>query len=668
MIMTSTVHASELAKKQKEISIAEFFEKNRHLLGFDNPRKALLTTIKEAVDNALDACEDAKVLPEISVEIIKINDSRFRIIVEDNGPGIVKKNIPKVFGKLLYGSKFHKLAQSRGQQGLGISASALYGQLTTGKPIIIKSRTGKNAVAHQFKIFLDTKTNNPKITEEKEIEWYKDHGTYIELELEGSYSKGKQSVDEYIKQTAIVNPHATIIYTNPDPQQYVFARVINKIPPEANEIKPHPYGIELGILAKMLRYTKEKNLLSFLMNEFSRVGRGTAKEICEKATLLPKTKPKKISREGAEKIIKAIKNTRIISPPTDCLSPIGAEGLKKGLKKEIKAEFYASTTRPPAVYRGNPFIVECAMAYGGELKADNQIRIMRFANRVPLLYQQGACAVSEGVSEVTWRNYGVQQSRKSIPVGPLVCVVHIASVWVPFTSESKEAIAHYPELIKEIKLAIQETGRMLGKYIKKKKNLKGEIKKRSYIEKYIPHLASALKELLEFDDNRKKLLEEKLKELLEKKRGKIQDISHKNEEYDEEFANIGKAESDDEDNVEETNNKDDKEKSSNDEDKTDNDKDNVEETNDEKEKEKLSDDEDKKQKIEEEEEINSTNNNNPTNNNSKNNNNSTNNNNPTNNYSTNNYSTNNNPTNNHSTNNNSTNNNDWWKQDKGAEE
>ena len=461
--------AIELAKKQREISVASFFEKNRHLLGFDNPRKSLLTSIKEAVDNSLDACEEAGILPEISVEVIDMQNDRFKVIVEDNGPGIVKKQIPNVFAKLLYGSKFFKLSQSRGQQGIGISASVLYAQLTTGKPARITSRISKKHPAHYYELHIDTQNNKPEIIKEDEVEWNKEHGTRIELDLEGSYQKGDQSIDQYLKQTAIVNPHVTIIYTNPKAEQIIFARASEEMPKKPIEIKPHPYGVEIGVMLSMLKLTETRTLQSFLMNEFSRVGSGTAKQICENAALLPNTKPKDISRDMAEKLIEGIKKTKIIAPSVDCISPIGQELLEKGLKKEINAEFYAATTRPPEVYRGNPFIVEAGIAYGGEQNPEESMKLLRYANRVPLLYQQGACAVTRSVINTIWRNYGLSQSRGSLPVGPVTVVVHIASVWVPFTSESKQAIAHYPEVKKGIKLALEECGRKLASYVGKKR-------------------------------------------------------------------------------------------------------------------------------------------------------------------------------------------------------
>jgi DNA topoisomerase VI subunit B len=543
----SSPKAIELAKKQREISIAEFFEKNRHLLGFDNRKKALLTAVKEAVDNSLDACEEADILPEIIVEILDMENDRFRIIIEDNGPGIVKKQIPKIFAKLLYGSKFHRLKQARGQQGIGISAAVLYAQLTTGRPAKIISKISPKDPAHYYELRIDTQKNKPEIVTDKEKEWAKETGTRIEMDIEGSYSKGAQSVDEYLKEVAIVNPHVTIIYTNPKAEQIIFPRATEKTPNEPKEIKPHPYGVELGILMKMLKWTEYRTLQSFLTKEFSRVGSGTAKQICENAAILPSTKPSKVNRENAEKLIKAIRETKIVAPPTDCIVPIGAELLEKGLKKEVNAEFYCSVTRPPDVYRGNPFVVEAAIAYGGALQGDNTVDILRFANRVPLLYQQGACAVTDSIQRTSWRSYGLQQSGNNIPVGPAVILVHIASVWVPFTSEAKEAIAHYPEIKKEIKLALQECGRKLNSYVSKKRKVKDEFKKRSYIEKYIPHVADALKELLDLTETKKGQIEKDLKGLLEQTRGKLDKVGFDekaNEEYDEEFASIGKEDKD----------------------------------------------------------------------------------------------------------------------------
>ncbi|MBR9703068.1 DNA topoisomerase VI subunit B, partial [Candidatus Woesearchaeota archaeon] len=371
------------------------------------------------------------------------------------------------------------------------------------------------------------------------------HGTRIELDLEGSYQKGQQSVDEYIKETAVTNPHVTLIYVNPKAEQFVFARATNKKPVEAKEIKPHPYGVELGVLMKMLQDTDKKTLQQFFQTEFSRVSPAVAKEICANARLQTKDKPKRMGRDQTEALINGIKEAKIMAPPTDCLSPIGAELLEKGLKKEINAEFYIAVTRSPVVYKGNPFQVEVALAWGGDQPGDKQAKLMRFANRVPLLYQQGACGTTKAVTSTKWKSYGMQQSNGNLPLGPLTIAVHIASVWVPFTSESKEAIAHYEDILKEIRLALQEAGRELGKYVAKKQRVKHEIKKRSYIQKYIPKLAEATATILKLGKEDVAIMEAKLEKMLEKQRGKLDTMEFdpsKNVEFDAEHAKIGKKE------------------------------------------------------------------------------------------------------------------------------
>ncbi|MEK6934428.1 MAG: DNA topoisomerase VI subunit B [Nanoarchaeota archaeon] len=513
--------AEELALAQREISVAAFFEKNRHLLGFDNPLRALSTTIKELVDNSLDAAEEMKVLPEIKVEIKQVKENRFIVSVQDNGPGIVKEQIPKVFAKLLYGSKFFRMQQSRGQQGIGVSASVLYGQLTTGKAAKIISKIGKNKPAHYYELRIDIHKNEPEILKDEEADFVLDHGTKVEIELEGKYQKGRQSVDEYLKQTAIANPHLHLVYTDPEKKKIDFPRVVNELPKEPKEIKPHPYGIEIGILLRMLKNTKARNLQGFFEKEFSRVSSKIAKEICDKAKVDFKIQPGQVNQDHVEALITAIRNTKISSPPLNCLSPIGEEALLKGLKKEIKAEFYSVITRKPSVYRGFPFQIEAGIVYGGELNAnpDKLIRLIRFANKVPLQYQQSAGAITRSVINTAWRNYGLSQSKGALPIGPVVILVHIASVWVPFTSEAKEAIAHYPEIIKEIKLALQEIGRRLGSFIRKTVRAKEQQERADLFEKYIPELSSALANLSgesknKIEQNLSKILKKSMKYIL----------------------------------------------------------------------------------------------------------------------------------------------------------
>jgi DNA topoisomerase VI subunit B len=516
-----------MGARQREISVSEFFTKNRHLLGFDNPRKALLTCVKEAVDNALDACEEAGILPDIVVKVEAVGNggppppasqaSRFRITVADNGPGIVRQQIPPIFAKLLYGSKFHRLRMSRGQQGIGISAAGMYGQLTTGKPVQIISRTSARSPAHFFEVQIDTKKNEPLILEKKQIDWESPRGTQVTLEVEGRYQKGRASVDEYVEQTIIANPHVKLTYFTPEGETKELPRTYDQVPESPREIKPHPYGIELGMLLKMLQDTKSHWLSGFLAGDFSRVSPRLAEDICKTAGLSPRARPRDVHGQAAENLYKAIQSTKIMAPPTNCLSPIGERAILSGLYQQIKGDFYTAVSRPPAVYRGNPFVIEAGLAFGRgpeQAQEDQQkkaiplaegetdqgddrelARVIRYANRVPLLYQQSACAIFKAVLDTTWRNYGVTQSRGALPAGPMVIFVHMASVWVPFTSESKEAIAEYDEIGKEITLALRECGRRLGAFLRRRERAHSEQSRRNIFELYIEEVVESCNRL-----------------------------------------------------------------------------------------------------------------------------------------------------------------------------
>ena len=511
--------AKDMARQQREISVSEFFSKNRHLLGFDNPKRALLTTIKEAVDNSLDACEEAGILPELTVEINATEvEDRFRVRVEDNGPGIVRSQVGRIFGKLLYGSKFHRLKMSRGQQGIGISAAGMYGQLTTGQPVRILTKTKPRAPADYYELVLDTKANEPKIIKQEQRQWNGHPGTSVEIELEGQYLRGKWSPDEYLQQTALANPHVTINYVAPDKKALRFERATDVLPHEPKEIKPHPHGIELGVLIQMLHETRARNVKGFLRGDFSRVSEANAAEICQTAKIPDTARPSRIAREEAEKLLKAIRVTKLRNPPMDCISPIGEEQILIGMQANVQAEFHACVTRPPSVYRGIPFVVEAAVAYGGDLPAEKSAKVMRFANRVPLLYQGGACVITQSVQGLNWRQYGVDQPSGAVPVAPLLIFVHIASPWVPFTSESKEAVAPYPAIEKEVTLALQECARKLRLHLSRRRRGAEEARKRQYIEKYIPHIGEALQAILTFSDSEKEKLVVDLTDILERSR------------------------------------------------------------------------------------------------------------------------------------------------------
>ena len=432
--------------------------------------------------------------------------------VTDNGPGIVRQQIPPIFAKLLYGSKFHRLRMSRGQQGIGISAAGMYAQLTTGKPVQIISRTGPRAAAHYFEVPIDTKKNEPRIFESKKIDWEQPRGTQVTLEIEGRYQKGRASVDEYLEQTAIANPHVELVYHTPDGDTR-----------EVSADDPRAAAPAAGDQAASVRHRVRRAAADaarhpeplagrFLAGDFSRVSPALAQEICKTAKLSPDARPRNVHGEDAEALYKAIQATKIMAPPSNCISPIGEKAILHGLYKQIKGEFYTAVTRPPAVYRGNPFVIEAGLAFG---KAPDQAaapeapavplaegeqrgRRRRAGPRHPLRQPRAAALPAVGLRDVQGgardRLAELRRSRSRgarCPAGPMVVFVHMASVWVPFTSESKEAIADYDEIRKEIKLALQECGRRLGVFLRRRERAKSEFRRRNIFELYIEEVVEA---------------------------------------------------------------------------------------------------------------------------------------------------------------------------------
>ncbi len=506
-----------MSEQHREISVAEFFEKNRHLLGFSNPQKAVITCTKEAVDNSLDACEVERILPEIYVSIDEIDDKKLRFQIKDNAIGIDKEKIPKIFGKLLYGSKFHSLQQSRGQQGIGISAAGLYSQLTTGNPVKIYSKKKGNEDTHMFKVRIDTQSNEPEIIEDRIVDDYEfDHGTSIEMSIEGKYTGGHHSVRTYLKNTAIMNPYAKIVLNEPDGNTIEFPRVSKELPPMPKEIKPHPHGVELGVLMRMVKDSSARTVSSFLKSEFTRVGKTSADNIIEKAGLSGKERPSVLEKEQMEDLLEAMQNTNLQNPPTNCLSPIGEDLIDRGLRKELNPEFVASVTRKPSVYRGNPYQIEAGIAYGGDIEEEGTYNALRYANKVPLIYKRSSCATTKAIKDTDWSRYGLSESGNR-PTGPVYILIHMASVWVPFTSEGKEAIANYPEIVKEMKLAVQEVGRKLKTHLSKKRKKKARAKKRKKLSSYGKVMAPALEKLTGVEGDR---IENEIMGVLQDKYGK----------------------------------------------------------------------------------------------------------------------------------------------------
>jgi len=506
--------ASRLAANQKQIAISEFFEKNKHFLGFDTLTRSIITAVKEAVDNSLDACEEARILPDIHVQINKINSGKdlLELEVEDNGPGIPQKSIEKVFGQLLFGSRFHAIRQSRGQQGIGITGVVMYSQLTTGKPTHVVSKIASEATAVSVDINLDTKRNRAiKSNQDREI-WLNDDGESkvsglkIRTRMKAKYQRGRQSVYQYLRMTSIVNPHASITFVDPDGEKSHWPRVTERLPARVEAIKPHPHGMELGQLQRVCKESKELRMTSFLRQNFSGVSMRAAKQLCDAAEIDEKSKPARLNPTQVGSLLEAFQGERtvegkpvkLLSPPITCLSPIEEILIKKGLSKTIDSRFVTTITRPPAVASGNPFQIEVGLIFGGGMAADKPVEILRFANRVPLMYQQGGCLLTKSIESVDWRQYGLEQAGgKGVPKGPAAILVHLASTNVQFTSEAKEAVADNEVVFQHSRKAILEMGRGLRKHLEKKKKMAKTREKFELINDILPAIAEKSASILE---------------------------------------------------------------------------------------------------------------------------------------------------------------------------
>ena len=674
--MGNSVTAEDLAQNQREIAVSEFMEKNRQMLGLGSDARALVTSVKEGVDNAIDASEEAGILPDVSVIITESEGSNYTLTIRDNGPGITKEQIPKIFGKLLYGSRFGSKVQRRGQQGIGISAVVLYSQLTVGGSATIISKTQANETASKFEVGIDTDDNTPVIHSEETASWDfdSDHGTQITVTMRANF-RARSKLHEYITHTAIINPHLSISLEEPS-ETLSFDRSVDELPPQPEEILPHPHGIELGTLQSLLEHTDSHSLSGFLQNEFTRVGPTTADsiiaafmdrhqgrylsytapepstpltneetpiqvikgvinrkpadatemyasslctEVYEKGTIshpeireiasdtaeyvaeetgttmgdtvqekaagalwelvfgsrnehltsvfqeatsqrkteedisalitaiapllrqfeeqdkgcLTPTTLEAIVEEATETasketgtsfgetareniemalwddcysperdpplvreisgntelervLIKAMRDSKVMSPPSKCLSPIGKEALEESLKTVYSPEFTGAVSRDAEAHGGDPFIVEAAVAYGGDVITDGQIDLLRFANRVPLVYKEGGCAITDVVTSIRWNNYNLSDKGGGLPQGEVVLLVHVGSTNVPFTSESKDAVAGVEVIEDEIEKAVRGASRKLKKHIDDQQSRKRRQEKKDKISDLIP--------------------------------------------------------------------------------------------------------------------------------------------------------------------------------------
>lgn len=481
----------------ERISPADFFYRNRDIAGFTNPSRALYSAVRELVENALDAVESIGVPPDIYVRLSRIREVSngveiYALRVQDNGSGIPSQHIPSAFGQVLFGSKY-KLKQSRGTFGLGGTMAILYGQITTHHHAhIISSVVGESKI-YDYLLSIDIRRNRPIILQRKTLrnssKW---HGTIVEFWLEGDYLRAMPKILEYLKQTAVVNPYANITFVDPRGRLYIFSRATTSMPPPPKEVKPHPYGVDVETIERLIQTTKSEDMLTFMMESFHRIGKRTARNFLKFAGINPDVNPKKLMPEEIVKLVQKLKVYPDFLPPdASCLSPLGEELLKAGIMKEYQPEFIATHQRKPATYSGHPFIVEVAIAYGGGIPKKNDIVLYRFANRIPLLYDEASDVSWKIIKSINWRIY------KVTPDMPIAIVVHICSTKIPYKTVGKEFIADRPEVRNEVLQGIRYVARKLRKFLSKLEYTKREKRRMSIFARYLPKIARFSTDLAE---------------------------------------------------------------------------------------------------------------------------------------------------------------------------
>ncbi|MBC7385842.1 MAG: DNA topoisomerase VI subunit B [Cryobacterium sp.] len=527
--------ASKANLKISTSSTAEYFSKNLQQVGFSSQVKAVLTTLKEAVDNSLDACEEHGILPEIEIWVEKMgagslkNSDKIRVRVSDNGPGIDPEDVPKVFGEYLASSKFGRGRCSRGQQGIGISAATTWAQLTNASGARVTTKTKAMRKAFSALVEVDIKNNKGVLKEKETLDWDRSNGTNVEFIIDGRIQlNGEAGILNYLTGTVLVNPHLTLHHNLPCGasedgggralERISIPRVTDTMPeiPEATE--PHLHTMKLGeFIAHSHLYGRVK-VDAWLKRGFSRVNEGTIKDLI--ATGLKRNffdkNVDQLNEVEFKDLYTKIQNTTLIAPSTKSVLMIGEEALAKSIQRVGKVDFFSVVSRKPTICDFKPVEVEIAIARLLDRAGENDapIQVLRFANRVPLQFDKAACAVTQAIQTVNWRAYGLGQPKESLPLGPYIMAVSIVSPFIKFKNASKETIDASDELVEEIRRTLIQAGQRLSKYIKKELRANDLEEKLRYIEQFGPILVDGLCRITNASDDRKKKAQDGLMKIL----------------------------------------------------------------------------------------------------------------------------------------------------------
>ena len=510
--MSESRKADDIFTEFKEHSIAEFFKKNRQMLGYAGVVRSLVTVVHEYVTNSIDACEEGSILPDISVQVTQTGDNKYRVRVRDNGPGIPKKFVGRALATILAGTKFHRYVQQRGQQGIGAAGCTLFAQTSTGKPVHAESATA-NGERYSCSVSIDTLRNKP-IVENFADSSIEGTGLIVEAEFaQVKYENSDHGVYEYLKRTALANPHAQIAFTDPTGKEYKFMRAVDTVPEVPKAAKPHPLGIAVNDMLEFAHKSESRKVSSFLTDTFARVSDGKVDELRGIVGDIIDKNPRNITWAEAEALVEAIKKVKWMAPDASMIRAIGAERIKLALKNILGPDFMHVVERKPQLFNGGiPFIVEAAVAYGGgagkRVEDEYEGSVLRFANRVPLLFDSGSCAITTAARSVQWKRYGIDLEAQPVSV-----FVNVSSIYIPYSGVGKEAIAQEDEIVEEIKLALMDAARGVQRYIRGRQQLNTETGKYKTISRYAKQLSKDVSTLTGASQQE---LESRLDELISK--------------------------------------------------------------------------------------------------------------------------------------------------------
>lgn len=524
--MPNIIDAETIFKELKSHSISEFFRKNSQMLGYSGKVRSLTTVVHEYITNSLDACEESGILPDITVEVKELAENKYSVRNRDNGPGIPQKIIGRVLATVLSGTKFHRYVQQRGQQGIGGSGCTMFSLITTGKPIHIKSGNGKGA--YECDLTIDIKSNKPLVTNMKDYD-----KSFSGLEIYGEFGEVKyeasdHGIYEYVRRTALSNPHANIKLIDPEGKEFAFVRSVMEMPAKAKISRPHPLGIGTNDLLEFAHASESRKLSSFLVDTFSRMSQNKVTELKDIAKDVDFDKdPHHLTWDEAEKLVKSFKESKWIAPDLDSLSVIGEQQIQATIKNILNPTFMSVIERKPKVFRGGiPFVVESGIAYGGNAGKEGEGGakgvLIRFGNKVPLLFDGSICAITAAVNGMDWKRYGI----KDFDSEPISVLVNVSSVYIPFSGVGKQAIAQEAEIIDEIKLAVMDCARGLQRYMSGERNKSIQSSKYNTIMRYVNQLSINLSEITEVNKDE---IEKNLKDLVGKRYKKLIEAEEKAE-------------------------------------------------------------------------------------------------------------------------------------------